>query len=421
MEKELYDSYKELRKKGLKLKKWWFMHKAKTILKEIDPEANFQFSDDWFTGFKKRHGISLRRATNTSQKEPDNKRSAIQHFHRSIREKAKKGTSVGSLGKWTKRQIANVDQTPLPFTFTEGSTYADKGEKSVWVVGGASGLDKRQCTAQLTVFADGEPRVKPMLIFRGTGKRISLAERTRYDIIHNSGVHVKGVCACPILYVWRVKFGFYYRYDRRVTVQFQPKAWCDESVMKAWIAFNWKPACSGPMHLIADVHRAQTTENILNKLEKDCNTDITFVPGGCTSLIQPLDVVVNKPFKDRINQLASQHMQENLDSYVKGKISAKERRILFTQWVGQAWEEVSSNEEMVKRSFIKTGIAVAIDGSEDKEINIRGLDNYQVESDEDDSDPFSDSEDDIEDESDPISESEDDDGVSSEDDYTSED
>ena len=43
--------------------------------------------------------------------------------------------------------------------------------------GGASGLDKRQWTVQLTVFADGEPRVKPLLIFRGLGKRISLREK----------------------------------------------------------------------------------------------------------------------------------------------------------------------------------------------------------------------------------------------------
>ena len=181
MEEKLYESYKELRKKGLKMKKWWFILKAKEILKELEPgsEETFRFSDDWFSGFKKRHKISFRRPTNTCQKEPEDKRSIIQQFHRSIREKAKKGKSVGPQGKWTLRQVANVDQTPLPFTFTEGSTYADKGDKTVWVVGGASGLDKRQCTAQLTVFADGEPRVKPMLIFRGTGKRISLAERTR--------------------------------------------------------------------------------------------------------------------------------------------------------------------------------------------------------------------------------------------------
>ena len=66
-----------------------------------------------------------------------------------------------------------MDQTPLPFSFTNGGTYAD----TVWVHGGASGLEKRQCTAQITVFADGEPRVKPLLIFRGKGERISFREK----------------------------------------------------------------------------------------------------------------------------------------------------------------------------------------------------------------------------------------------------
>ena len=163
--------------------------------------------------------------------------------------------------------------------------------------------------------------------------------------------------------------------------------------MNSWITYNWKPACSGPMHLIADVHRAQKTESILKRLEKDCKTEVSFIPGGCTGLIQPVDVVINKPFKERVENLATEHMRENLDAYVKGQITARERRILFTKWVGQAWEEVSSMKEMVKRSFMKTGITVAVDGSQDNKINIKGLENYRVEEDDSsDDDPFSDSE-----------------------------
>lgn len=78
------------------------------------------------------------------------------------------------------------------------------------------------------------------------------------------------------------------------------------------------------MHLIADVHRAQKTKDILDRLSNDCRSEVTFAPGGCSSLIQPLDVVVNKPFKAVINRLATQHMQDNLDDYVHAKISAKE-------------------------------------------------------------------------------------------------
>ena len=78
---------------------------------------------------------------------------------------------------------------------------------------------------------------------------------------------------------------------------------------------------------------------------------------------------------------ATLHLQENLDSYVTGKINARERGVLFTKWVGIAWEEVSSNVEMIVRSFRKCWISVAIDSSEDSDININGLENYSVESD----------------------------------------
>ena len=59
-----------------------------------------------------------------------------------------------------------MDLTPLQFCFSKGPTYADHGDKTVWVRGAASGLEKRQCTVQLTIFTDGEPRVKPLSIFR---------------------------------------------------------------------------------------------------------------------------------------------------------------------------------------------------------------------------------------------------------------
>ena len=66
--------------------------------------------------------------------------------------------------------------------------------------GGASGLEKRQCIAQLTIFADGEPRVKPLLTFRETGKQITLAEKVHYNrresVIFNQRPGVtKGSCA----------------------------------------------------------------------------------------------------------------------------------------------------------------------------------------------------------------------------------
>ena len=101
------------------------------------------------------------------------------------------------------------------------------------------------------------------------------------------------------------------------------------------------------------------------------------MPAGCTSLVQPLDVSFNAPFKRRVESAATQHMQDNLNDYVNGKITAGERRVLITKWVGGAWEELSKNKDMVERSFKKCGISVAADGSEDFEIHLEGMENYR--------------------------------------------
>ena len=181
MEAVLFDDYKELRKKGLKVKAFWFRTRAIQLMEQMHPEVTFHFSAGWFDRFKTRHSISLRRPTNVCQTPADDKVGAIRSFHERIRSVAAlpEGGEVKDVGKFTLSQIANMDQTPLPFTFTDGGTYADKGEKSVWVRGGASGMDKRQCTVQLTIFASAkrEPRVKPLLIFRGKGVRIPLREK----------------------------------------------------------------------------------------------------------------------------------------------------------------------------------------------------------------------------------------------------
>ena len=110
--------------------------------------------------------------------------------------------------------------------------------------------------------------MKPLVIFRGKGMRISFTEQLRYD--------------------------------RRVIVKFQPNAWCDEDIMRFWIKNCWKQACFGPMHLFLDVHWAQKAEEIQDLLEAESNTSVTYVPGGCTSLVQPVDVSFNKPLKSAV-------------------------------------------------------------------------------------------------------------------------
>ena len=365
MEEQLHKEFRELRRRGLKVKRWWFQARAKQILEERNPQSSFKFSNGWFSRFKKRYRISLRRPTNTAQKPPSDKEAAIAEFHGVIREIQLDQNNDGQQEeRFGLHQIANVDQTPLPFSFSQGPTYETTNSSSVWVRSAQSGLDKCQCTVQLTIFADGKPRVKPLIIFRGKGKRISLKERVQYD--------------------------------KRVVVHFQENAWCDGPAMEYWLRNCWKTNVKEECLLVLDLHRAQKTDNINKIFSKECEITPVFVPAGCTGIIQPLDVAYNAPFKKKVENAAMAHMQDNLERYVQGTFTAGERRVLITKWVGNAWEELSKNENIAIRAFKKCGVSTAADGSEDFEIHLEGLEDYVCESNQDqviiddNTDPFSD-------------------------------
>jgi len=52
--------------------------------------------------------------------------------------------------------------------------------------------------------------------------------------------------------------------------------------------------------LVLDAFRGHTVDNVKNQLVEK-NTNIAIIPGGCTSKLQPLDVLINKSFKSKVN------------------------------------------------------------------------------------------------------------------------
>ena len=50
----------------------------------------------------------------------------------------------------------------------------------------------------------------------------------------------------------------------------------------------------------------------------------------------------------------------------------------MTMWVGEAWSKVGKMKDSIIRSFKKCGLSVALDRSDNDELNIDGLPEYQM-------------------------------------------
>ena len=73
-------------------------------------------------------------------------------------------------------------------------------------------------------------------------------------------------------------------------------------------------------------------------------------------LVQVVDVLIKKPFKDEVGSLFEDYLDKNLDQYVDGKINASQRRVLMTKWVVEAWSKAGKMKDSVIGSFKKCGL-----------------------------------------------------------------
>jgi hypothetical protein len=116
-----------------------------------------------------------------------------------------------------------MDQTPISFEFLSQRTYSTKGEKTVWVKTARSGWDKRQATLQIILHADGIPCCRPLLIFHGKSDK--------------RGFHIDSSLRAE-----------YKKYDKRVKVIFNPKAYSNTDVMIDWIKTQYAYSSGIPSH-----------------------------------------------------------------------------------------------------------------------------------------------------------------------------
>ena len=83
------------------------------------------------------------------------------------------------------------------------------------------------------------------------------------------------------------------------------KGWMDEAACKLWVNSIWQHRPRGLVRekslLVWDKFSAHLTHGVSDAV-KATNTDVTVIPGGLTGILQPLDVSINTPFKDRLRK-----------------------------------------------------------------------------------------------------------------------
>lgn len=281
--------------------------------------AGFKASRGWCEKFMRRMNLSLRRRTSICQKLPTDFENKLINFQRYVIDLRKKLD-------YPMCHIGNADETPVYFDMPLNRTVTETGAKEVKMV--STGYEKHRVTVMLCVTADGNKLPPYIILNRKTIPKDKFPE----DVI----------------------------------VRAQPKGWMTSELMEDWVKVVWNRRPSAlrkpPNMLVLDAFKGHTTDQIKNLLKRE-NCELVVIPGGMTSQLQPLDVSINKPFKDHLryeytNWLAS----GDLPLTPSGKIK-KASPVEVANWISTAWKKISP--EIVRKSFKKCCISNALDGSED--------------------------------------------------------
>jgi hypothetical protein len=156
--------------------------------------------------------------------------------------------------------MGNADETPVFFDMPANTTVDAKGSKSVLVK--TTGHEKLIVTVMFSVLADGR-KLTPFVILR----RKNLPKE-------------------------KLPTGIIFKCNE--------KGWMTEELMVKWLKEVWHRRAGALIKkrgmLVLDAFKGHLTENVKTVAASNLlNIDLVIIPGGMTSQLQVLDVVVNKP------------------------------------------------------------------------------------------------------------------------------
>lgn len=144
----------------------------------------------------------------------------------------------------------------------------------------------------------------------------------------------------------------------------QEKAWMDEKIMLKWVDKVLKPYVDTigtgiicPI-LFLDSYRCHMMASVVNKIQ-DLGVQVEHIPGGCTGLLQPIDVGIGKPLKNRVRNCWEDWMVEQssstdqfnppsrktIASWVVPALKELPMQIVQNSWRHKPYDYFEDNEE----------------------------------------------------------------------------
>ena len=308
--------------------------KAKSVAQKLGLFEQFKASNGWCYRFMDQFGFSIRRRMTIAQKLPQDYEEKLIKFQRYVLAKRKEHD-------FDLKYIGNADQTTLMFDIVMNSTVSDRGVKSVPIV--STGHDKDRFTVMLACLGDG----------------------TKLPLY--------------VVFKWKT-LPKNLNFPKEVIVRCQAKGWMDEPLVQDWLRTVWSKVgglSQEKSMLVWDSFRAHLSKPVRSTL-RSINTECVVIPGGMTTMLQTLDVSINKLFKDCMRAKWQDWMLAGHHSFTAGGCICKVGLDEICRWISDAWDDIPP--EMIAKSFRKCCITNALDGTEDEEI-------WEEES---DSDPFED-------------------------------
>ncbi|RPA94164.1 hypothetical protein L873DRAFT_1940149 [Choiromyces venosus 120613-1] len=168
-------------------------------------------------------------------------------------------------------------------------------------------------------------------------------------------------------------------YHSSVLVEYNATAYMNNSLFEKYITNYLIPTLGGhPTLFTLDLMRSHKTPTVFQLLRTN-NITPSLIPTGCTSLVQPLDVLVNKPFKELMRDLTDEKIfkLESVEDFEKWTVG--DCGVMTTHCVGEAFNQFHSlKAHVIKTSFHKLGLSLPIDGSLDHELDIKGFTNLGI-------------------------------------------